>query len=135
MAPHRPRKAAPIEYATDDEDMITYDVEEEELEPDPTVKFALKENPINYPKGYLRVLTPTCFRKNRLYGLEVACLPRRSQFTGSKLTAVDRFSGCENHRHTYFVVYKISLEYQFGSGTGTLAKIKLRQYLASIERA
>ncbi|GFY04649.1 uncharacterized protein TNCV_419051 [Trichonephila clavipes] len=36
MAPHRPRKSAPIEYATDEEDMITYDVEEEELEPDPT---------------------------------------------------------------------------------------------------
>ncbi|GFT95329.1 uncharacterized protein TNCV_3326141 [Trichonephila clavipes] len=63
MAPHRPRKAAPIEYATDEEDMITYDVEEEELEPDPTVKFALKENPVNYPKGYLRSLTPTRFRK------------------------------------------------------------------------
>ncbi|GFV38433.1 transposable element Tc3 transposase [Trichonephila clavipes] len=63
MAPHRPRKAAPIEYATDDENMITFDVEEEELVPDPTVKFALKENPINYPKGYLRALTPTRFRK------------------------------------------------------------------------
>ncbi|GFW15742.1 uncharacterized protein K02A2.6 [Trichonephila clavipes] len=42
MAPHRPRKSAPIEYATDDENMITYDVEEEELEPDPTVE--LKTN-------------------------------------------------------------------------------------------
>ncbi|GFS55689.1 putative RNA-directed DNA polymerase from transposon BS [Trichonephila clavipes] len=52
MAPHRPRKAAPIEYATEEEDMIIYDAEEEELQPDPTVKFALKENPINYPKGY-----------------------------------------------------------------------------------
>ncbi|GFT26476.1 RNA-directed DNA polymerase from mobile element jockey [Trichonephila clavipes] len=30
MTPHRPRNAASIEYATDDEDMITYDVEEEE---------------------------------------------------------------------------------------------------------
>ncbi|GFX60465.1 uncharacterized protein TNCV_1181841 [Trichonephila clavipes] len=28
MAPHRPRKAAPTELTTDDEDMITYDVEE-----------------------------------------------------------------------------------------------------------
>ncbi|GFW49192.1 hypothetical protein TNCV_3057021 [Trichonephila clavipes] len=37
MAPHRPRKSAPTEYATDEEDMITYDVEEEELEPDPSV--------------------------------------------------------------------------------------------------
>ncbi|GFT40678.1 hypothetical protein TNCV_442491 [Trichonephila clavipes] len=26
MAPHRPRKSAPTEYATDEEDMITYDV-------------------------------------------------------------------------------------------------------------
>ncbi|GFW90023.1 hypothetical protein TNCV_2172181 [Trichonephila clavipes] len=53
MAPHRPRKSAPIEYATDEEYMITYDMEEEELEPDPMVKFVLKENPINYPKGYI----------------------------------------------------------------------------------
>ncbi|GFW53339.1 hypothetical protein TNCV_4075601 [Trichonephila clavipes] len=36
MAPHRPRKSAPTEYATDEEDMITYDVEEDELEPDTT---------------------------------------------------------------------------------------------------
>ncbi|GFV87601.1 hypothetical protein TNCV_3282391 [Trichonephila clavipes] len=63
MTPHRPGNAAPMEYATDDEDMITYDVEEKELEPDPTVKFTLKENPINYPKRYLRALTPTRFRK------------------------------------------------------------------------
>ncbi|GFW81858.1 uncharacterized protein TNCV_2885321 [Trichonephila clavipes] len=31
MAPHRPTKSAPTEYATDEEDMITYDMEEEEL--------------------------------------------------------------------------------------------------------
>ncbi|GFU05699.1 hypothetical protein TNCV_1004971 [Trichonephila clavipes] len=30
MAPHRPRKSAPTEYATDEEDTITYDVKEEE---------------------------------------------------------------------------------------------------------
>ncbi|GFV44729.1 hypothetical protein TNCV_3721 [Trichonephila clavipes] len=64
MTPHRLRKSAPTEYATDEEDMRTYDVEEEEeLEPDPTVKFVHKENPINYPKGYIRALTPTRFRK------------------------------------------------------------------------
>ncbi|GFV47947.1 uncharacterized protein TNCV_3044191 [Trichonephila clavipes] len=65
MAPHRPRKSAPTKYATDEEDMITYDVKEEELEPNPTVKFALKEGPTNYPKGYLRALTPTRLRKSR----------------------------------------------------------------------
>ncbi|GFW86226.1 hypothetical protein TNCV_4779381 [Trichonephila clavipes] len=32
MTPHRPRKAAPTELTTDDEDMITYEVKEE-LEP------------------------------------------------------------------------------------------------------
>ncbi|GFS57169.1 putative transposable element [Trichonephila clavipes] len=37
MTPDRPRKSAPTEYATDEEDMITYDVEEEELEPDPMI--------------------------------------------------------------------------------------------------
>ncbi|GFX79943.1 hypothetical protein TNCV_558421 [Trichonephila clavipes] len=65
MSPHRPRKYAPAEYATDEEDTITYDVKEEELDPDFTFKFALKESPINYPKGYLRTLTPTRFRKSR----------------------------------------------------------------------
>ncbi|GFT42963.1 hypothetical protein TNCV_1615301 [Trichonephila clavipes] len=34
MAPHRPRKSASIEYATDEEDTTTYDVEKEELQPD-----------------------------------------------------------------------------------------------------
>ncbi|GFS95743.1 hypothetical protein TNCV_251271 [Trichonephila clavipes] len=43
MAPHKPRKSAPTEYETDEED-ITYDVEEEELDLDPTVKFALKKD-------------------------------------------------------------------------------------------
>ncbi|GFT02068.1 hypothetical protein TNCV_83751 [Trichonephila clavipes] len=65
MAPHRPRKSAATEYATDEEDMIPYDVEEEELGPNPTVKFALKESPTSYPKGYLRALTPTRFRKRK----------------------------------------------------------------------
>ncbi|GFX42486.1 hypothetical protein TNCV_1520491 [Trichonephila clavipes] len=64
MAKHKPRKSAPTEYTTDDEDMLMYD-EEEELEPDPTVKFVLKECPTNFPKGYLRSLTPTRFRKSR----------------------------------------------------------------------
>ncbi|GFV27718.1 hypothetical protein TNCV_4169401 [Trichonephila clavipes] len=65
MAPHRPRKSAPTEYATDEEDMITYDVEEEELEQDSTDKFAIKEGPTNFPKGYLRALTPSRYRKSR----------------------------------------------------------------------
>ncbi|GFS55669.1 hypothetical protein TNCV_131781 [Trichonephila clavipes] len=62
MAPHRPRKAAPTELTTDDEDMITYDVEEEELEPDPPNKFTINEDPLNFPKGYLRSLTPSRYR-------------------------------------------------------------------------
>ncbi|GFX24445.1 uncharacterized protein TNCV_992601 [Trichonephila clavipes] len=65
MAKHKPRKSAPTEYTTDDEDLIMYDVEEEELEPNPTDKFAIKECPINFPKGYLRALTPTRYRKSR----------------------------------------------------------------------
>ncbi|GFW88979.1 hypothetical protein TNCV_2684131 [Trichonephila clavipes] len=54
-----------IEYATDEEDMITYGVEEEKLEPDPTDKFTIKEDPLNFPKGYLRSLTPSRYRKSR----------------------------------------------------------------------
>ncbi|GFU59844.1 hypothetical protein TNCV_4726111 [Trichonephila clavipes] len=45
----KPRKSAPTEL-TDDEDMITYAVEEEELEPDPAGKFTIKEDPLNFPK-------------------------------------------------------------------------------------
>ncbi|GFT43135.1 hypothetical protein TNCV_5119861 [Trichonephila clavipes] len=29
MTPHKPRKPAPVEYTTDEEDMIVYDIEEE----------------------------------------------------------------------------------------------------------
>ncbi|GFU73690.1 hypothetical protein TNCV_3960101 [Trichonephila clavipes] len=65
MAPHRPRMSAPAEYATDEEDMITYGVVEEELEPDPTDKFTIKEDPLKFPKGYLRALTPSLYRKSR----------------------------------------------------------------------
>ncbi|GFU29707.1 hypothetical protein TNCV_4745401 [Trichonephila clavipes] len=39
MAPHRPRKSAPTEYATDEED-ITYDVEDE-LEVNPADTFVM----------------------------------------------------------------------------------------------
>ncbi|GFU88292.1 hypothetical protein TNCV_846851 [Trichonephila clavipes] len=59
MAKHKPRKSAPTEYTTDDEDLIMYDVEEEELDPDPADKFAIKECPTNFPKGYLRALFET----------------------------------------------------------------------------
>ncbi|GFU73378.1 RNA-directed DNA polymerase from mobile element jockey [Trichonephila clavipes] len=53
--PHRSRNATPTEITTDDEDMITYDVEEEELEQDPFI----------LPKGYLRALTPSRYRNYR----------------------------------------------------------------------
>ncbi|GFX07922.1 uncharacterized protein TNCV_4161911 [Trichonephila clavipes] len=52
MAPHRPKRSALTEYATDEKDMITYDVEEQELEKYPTDKFTIKEGPTNFPKGY-----------------------------------------------------------------------------------
>ncbi|GFX84476.1 RNA-directed DNA polymerase from mobile element jockey [Trichonephila clavipes] len=53
--PHRSRNETPTEITTDDEDMITYDVEEEELEQDPFI----------LPKGYLRALTPSRYRNYR----------------------------------------------------------------------
>ncbi|GFU65201.1 glycerol-3-phosphate dehydrogenase [Trichonephila clavipes] len=64
MAPYRRKKPAPTEYTTDEEDLITYDVEEE-LEPDPTDKFAIMEYHINNPDKYIRALTPTRFRKSK----------------------------------------------------------------------
>ncbi|GFV77868.1 putative RNA-directed DNA polymerase from transposon BS [Trichonephila clavipes] len=53
--PHKSRNATPTQITTDDEDMITYDVEEEELEQDPFI----------LPKGYLRALTPSRYRNYR----------------------------------------------------------------------
>ncbi|GFS93560.1 hypothetical protein TNCV_87321 [Trichonephila clavipes] len=53
--PHRSRNATPTEITTHDEDMITYDVEEEELEQDPFI----------LPEGYLRALTPSRYRNYR----------------------------------------------------------------------
>ncbi|GFU59069.1 uncharacterized protein TNCV_2933651 [Trichonephila clavipes] len=53
--PHKSRHATPTEITTDEEDMITYDVEEEELEQDPFI----------LPKGYLRALTPSRYRNYR----------------------------------------------------------------------
>ncbi|GFV57327.1 hypothetical protein TNCV_968881 [Trichonephila clavipes] len=63
MAKHKPRKSAPTEYTTDDEDVLMYDVEKE-LDPDPTDKFVLEKCPTNFPKGYLHSLKlHTRFRK------------------------------------------------------------------------
>ncbi|GFV35576.1 hypothetical protein TNCV_2151241 [Trichonephila clavipes] len=64
MAPHRPRKSAPPEYDTDAEDMMTYEVEEDELEPNPADKYVMEEYWQNNPNKYLRALTPTLFRKS-----------------------------------------------------------------------
>ncbi|GFT52172.1 putative RNA-directed DNA polymerase from transposon X-element [Trichonephila clavipes] len=63
--PHRSRNVTPTEITTDDEDMITYDVEEGELEHDPPNKFTIDEDPFILPKGYLRALTPSRYRNHR----------------------------------------------------------------------
>ncbi|GFV53931.1 uncharacterized protein TNCV_3293001 [Trichonephila clavipes] len=63
--PHRSRNATPTEITTYDEDMITYDVEEWELEQDPPNKFTIDEDPFILPKGYLRALTPSRYRNYR----------------------------------------------------------------------
>ncbi|GFW77149.1 RNA-directed DNA polymerase from mobile element jockey [Trichonephila clavipes] len=63
--PHRARNATPTEITTDDEDMITYDVEEGELEQDPPNNFTIDEDPFILPKGYLRALTPSRYRNYR----------------------------------------------------------------------
>ncbi|GFV59291.1 putative RNA-directed DNA polymerase from transposon BS [Trichonephila clavipes] len=57
-------KSGPTELTTDDEDMIMYDVQAEELEPDPEDKFAMKECFIKNPDKYIGALTPTRFRKS-----------------------------------------------------------------------
>ncbi|GFS78271.1 uncharacterized protein TNCV_3172241 [Trichonephila clavipes] len=62
MAPHRPRKSTPTESTTDEDDMIMYDVQAEELEPNPEDKVAVMECFVNNPSEYMRALTPTRFR-------------------------------------------------------------------------
>ncbi|GFV12473.1 uncharacterized protein TNCV_1792521 [Trichonephila clavipes] len=64
MAPHRPRKSTPTESTTDEDDMILYDVQAEELEPNPEDKFAVMECFVNNPREYMRALTPTRFRNS-----------------------------------------------------------------------
>ncbi|GFW99657.1 hypothetical protein TNCV_3418901 [Trichonephila clavipes] len=64
MAPHRPRKSTPTELTTDEEDMIMYDVQAEELEPNSEDKFAVMECFVNNPSEYMRALTPTRFRNS-----------------------------------------------------------------------
>ncbi|GFW97862.1 uncharacterized protein TNCV_1426251 [Trichonephila clavipes] len=65
MAKDKPRKSGPTELTTDDEDMIMYDVQAEELEPNPEDKFAMQECFVNNTSEYMRALTPTRFRKSR----------------------------------------------------------------------
>ncbi|GFW75892.1 uncharacterized protein TNCV_4430701 [Trichonephila clavipes] len=64
IAPHRPRKSAPTDNATDEEDMIFYDVEDG-LEPNPADKFVMGQHWRNNPDQYLHAVTPTRFRKSR----------------------------------------------------------------------
>ncbi|GFT03363.1 hypothetical protein TNCV_2985301 [Trichonephila clavipes] len=49
MTPHKPRKSAPTEYTTDEEDMVVYDVEDE---PDPNPDYILNLDDYIY-KGEL----------------------------------------------------------------------------------
>ncbi|GFU88316.1 hypothetical protein TNCV_847091 [Trichonephila clavipes] len=42
MAQHRPRKPAPVEYSTGEDDMIVYDVEENEFESNPDYVAAIR---------------------------------------------------------------------------------------------
>ncbi|GFW98625.1 uncharacterized protein TNCV_2758041 [Trichonephila clavipes] len=88
MAQHKPRKSAPIEYSIDDEDMIMFDGEEE-LEPDPTDKFAITECHRNNPDKYIRALTPTRFRKTTELGLEIGEMMRVIDFKNLILTSKD----------------------------------------------
>ncbi|GFW10272.1 hypothetical protein TNCV_4812401 [Trichonephila clavipes] len=64
MAPHKPIKPAPVEYITDEGDMIVYVVEEDEIEKKiPADDFVLPEFFQKSPHEYVRALTPTRYRK------------------------------------------------------------------------
>ncbi|GFS66806.1 hypothetical protein TNCV_230151 [Trichonephila clavipes] len=62
MAPHKPRRSAAVEYTTDAEDMIAYDVEEDEFKPNAAAEFVMSKF-FRKPHEYVRTLTPTRFRK------------------------------------------------------------------------
>ncbi|GFX79263.1 hypothetical protein TNCV_695751 [Trichonephila clavipes] len=54
MAPHSPRKSAPVEYTTDEEDMVFNDVEEDEFEKKHVDGFVMPEFIGKNPHGYAR---------------------------------------------------------------------------------
>ncbi|GFX80409.1 putative RNA-directed DNA polymerase from transposon X-element [Trichonephila clavipes] len=59
MAQHRPSKPAPVEYSTDDKDMIVYDVDEDAIESNPDY---VRKDGKTFFKGSL-LLTPTRSRR------------------------------------------------------------------------
>ncbi|GFX13673.1 hypothetical protein TNCV_1921861 [Trichonephila clavipes] len=61
MAQHRPSKPAPVEYSTDEEDMIVYDVDEDAIESNP-----------DYPKMALAPITPKLTHSLTLRGVLLA---------------------------------------------------------------
>ncbi|GFU84370.1 hypothetical protein TNCV_1252631 [Trichonephila clavipes] len=69
MTKHKPRKSGPTELTTDEEDMIMYEAQAEELEPNPDDEFAVMECFVNNPSEYRRASTPTRFRKRRIAGI------------------------------------------------------------------
>ncbi|GFW37238.1 hypothetical protein TNCV_5021361 [Trichonephila clavipes] len=44
MPPHKPRKSAPIEYTTDEEDMIMYDLKDAGFEPNSADEYVLPDH-------------------------------------------------------------------------------------------
>ncbi|GFW52236.1 hypothetical protein TNCV_2426831 [Trichonephila clavipes] len=82
MAPHKPRKSAPVEYSTDEEDMTLYDIEEE----------------VESTKSIIRRLSEE-YSQNE--GMEIA-VPGLCQNTDSLPPLLDSVvgggtSGCEDH--------------------------------------
>ncbi|GFT64914.1 uncharacterized protein TNCV_274561 [Trichonephila clavipes] len=59
MAQHRPSKPAPVEYSTDEEDMIVYDVDEDAIESNPD--YVRKDGKTFFKRSLL--LTPTRSRR------------------------------------------------------------------------
>ncbi|GFU33735.1 hypothetical protein TNCV_2048021 [Trichonephila clavipes] len=70
MAQHTPRKPAPVEYSTDEEDMIVYDVEENEFESNPDCHDALGGKDAVWPCISLALPPPTPGREQLLPPLQ-----------------------------------------------------------------
>ncbi|GFW40303.1 uncharacterized protein TNCV_1018611 [Trichonephila clavipes] len=101
MAQHRPRKSAPVEYTTDEEDMIVYDAEDE-----------LESNPNYRPRAFIRTSNFLGGRDSQWYRYQIVArlvtssspIPLKTRRVGQRLTL--NMSRAETSSHWCGVVVR-----------------------------